>query len=135
MADEEPEDLAPKLVTTTPQDQTITSPRQFMNAKPKKFQVNLGHGIAKFELTLEKDISLTYIAKLYQNGEVKEVDKVEIFFSKKDAKQHAKRFRDIILHDNVIVYSPAFWAKSLREARIMSWSAQALNSFCGFKFF
>ena len=88
MSDEEPEDLAPRLVTTTPQDpETITSPRQFMNTKPKKFQVDLGHGIAKYELALEKDISLTYIAKLYQDGKVKEVDKVEIFYSKKDAKR------------------------------------------------
>jgi len=132
--EEEPaENLAPRV---SADNVKLSSPAEFLREKPRRFLINLGGDEqAEFVLVLEKGISLTYIATLKEGGRVKEVDKVEIFYDRDAAKLHASKFRDIVLRDNVLIYSPTFWSEGLREARIMCWSARALDLFCGFRFF
>ena len=112
----------------------ISSPAQFMSVRPKNFTVDIGYGIVEYNLALTSSKCLTYIATIKKDGILSEVDKVEIYFDKNDARHIAKQF-NIILADPVIIYSAAFFSKSLRKAHIAPWSGDALIKYCGFRFF
>ena len=112
----------------------ISTRREFMQARPKNFTVDIENGIVEYNLALVSSKCLTYIATIKRDGILSEVDKVEIYFDRKDAQQIATKF-NIILADPVIIYSPAFFSKNLREAHIAPWSGDALIKYCGFRFF
>jgi|TARA_B100000035_G_scaffold311150_1_gene320198 hypothetical protein len=127
----EQENLAPRVTSASPQ---ISSPQEFIRTRPKNFTVDIGYGVVEYNLALTSSKCLTYIATIKRDGILSEVDKVEIYFDKKDAQETAKRF-NIILADPVIIYSPAFFSENLRKAHIAPWSGDALVKYCGFRFF
>jgi len=129
--DEEQERLAPRVSSASPQ---ISSPQEFMHRRPKNFTVNIGYGVAEFSLVMENEKCLTYIATFKTEGILTEVDKVELYFNKRDMVHIAKRF-GVVIPDPVIIYSAGFFSESLRKAHIGTWSADALIKYCGFRFF
>ena len=123
--------LAPRVTSASPQ---ISSPQEFMHSKPKNFTVNIGYGTAEFILVMAGSTCLTYVATFRRDGNLTEVDKVEIYYDKKETEHITKRF-DIVIPDPVIIYSAAFFSEPLRKAHIPTWSAEALVKYCGFRFF
>jgi hypothetical protein len=127
----EQEKLAPRVTSAGPQ---ISSRQEFMMTRPKNFTVDIGYGIVEYNLALTSSKCLTYIATIKKDGILSEVDKVEIYFDKNDARDIAKRFK-IVVADPVIIYSAAFFSESLRKAHIAPWSGDALIKYCGFSLF
>ena len=127
----EQERHAPRVTSASPQ---ISSPQEFIRTRPKNFTVDIGYGVVEFNLALINTRCLTYIATIKRDGILSEVDKVEIYFDKKDAQEIADKL-NIVLADPVIIYSPAFFSESLRKAQIAPWSGDALIKYCGFRLF
>ena len=127
----EQETLAPRVTSASPQ---ISSPQEFMQLKPKNFTVDIGYGIVEYNLALVGDKCLTYIATIKKEGILSEVDKVEIYYHMRDTEYVTKKLK-IILADPVIIYNAAFFSESLRKAHIAPWSGDALEKYCGFRFF
>ena len=123
--------LAPRVTSASPQ---ISSPQEFMHSKPKNFTVNIGYGVAEFNLVMVGNKCLTYIATFRKDGILSEVDKVEIYYDKNETTHITNRF-GITIVDPVIIYSAAYFSESLRKAHIGSWSVDALVKYCGFRFF
>jgi len=127
----EQERHAPRVTSASPQ---ISSPQEFIRTRPKNFTVDIGYGVVEYNLALITSKCLTYIATIKRDGILSEVDKVEIYFDRKDAQEIAKKF-NIVLADPVIIYSPAFFSENLRKAHIAPWSGDALIKYCGFRLF
>lgn len=127
----EQEKHAPRVTSASPQ---ISSPQEFIRMRPKNFTVDIGYGVVEYNLALISSRCLTYIATIKRDGILSEVDKVEIYFDRKDAQEIATKF-NIILADQVIIYSPAFFSENLRKAHIAPWSGDALIKYCGFRLF
>ena len=123
--------LAPRVTSASPK---ISSPQEFMHSKPKNFTVNIGYGTAEFILVMAGSTCLTYVATFRRDGNLTEVDKVEIYYDKKETEHITKRF-DIVIPDPVIIYSAAFFSEPLRKAHIPTLSAEALVKYCCFRFF